>query len=219
MKRKLVASLLIGTMLLGTSLTAFAEDTSVETPGESGLYEAEVKGEAAPELPTIKVTVPTTANLALNPYKMEVENEEGDTLTDKIVTVDSVISNESDVKVAVNVSSFKATVGTDSAVVFASAPFTEGKEPTTKSVFAYLDIVGEDEEHKPFDKTADGQLVLSDKAAKKDNMFVLDAEDGTAKFAIKGDVASKPTIAWTEKDTFETSLKFTFTPQVMEDAD
>lgn len=217
MKKKLVASLLASVMVLGTSVTAFADDTLVEEPNESGAYEAEVKGEATTELPTIKVTVPTESDLMLNPYKITLQDEEQNDVNDKIVSVDSEILNESDVKVAVNVASFQAIKGENSGVVFATAPFTAGKEPTTKSVFAYLDIIEEDGEHKEYNKDNAGQLVLSDKAAKKDAMIVLDEEDGVANFAIKGDVVSKPTVAWTKQDTFNTVLKFTFTPQVMEE--
>lgn len=226
MKRKLLAAVLSMSMILGTGMSALAADVDTAT---DGIYSSgEISGTTDVTLPIVKVTVPSSlGDVVLNPYKMEVTVGD-DTVQEQILTAEQKIENYSNVGVAVNVSSLVATKEEGSDVIFATAAL-KGTE-TTKSVFMYMEIIGdgEDAAYKDnYDAKATNQILVSTKEAKKDNVILLDkSSDSTTeavgttatvgKFKFVGTATTKPAKAWASTDSFTIKMKFTFIPQVSE---
>lgn len=216
MKKKLIALALAGVMTFGTSLTAFAADAEVTDTAT----ETTVTGTGSMNVPTIKVTVPTSFNVVLNPYQIayEVDSESYKT---QIVTVPQLITNESNVAVAVNVKEFKATPSSD---VKLSAKAV-GKA-TDKSVYLYLDIVNSTTEEAGKAKFAGSGLVPTDDSesgSSKDAAVILAAGNEKATYAafkLGGDMVVNPVDEdgnadpWVAADKVDVSFKFTFTPQM-----
>lgn len=241
MKKKIVALLLSATMVMGMGVTVCATDIdSVEGLAAGG----EVTGSGTVELPTIDVTVPTTADIVLNPYQIiyDVDGEEGDvTAQNQIISATQEIISDSDVDLAVNVVDLKATSAT---IALNTAAVTGGKV-VAKSAFLYLEVVAPNEEgeyvfaEKYDAKLGTNQLVVpkvataEDAGSSKTAVATLAANvngtpDDDAKVAFKflGDVVVNPTKPdpdnskvqisdpWTVSDALSVSMKFTFTPQM-----
>lgn len=83
-------------------MVALAADTTVTDPNsETGAYSAEVTVTTEVCVPTIKVTVPDSFEVEINPYKMEYEFTDNTTASDVLVNVEQTITNESDVAIDV----------------------------------------------------------------------------------------------------------------------
>ena len=181
MKKKLLATMLATSMVMGTSLCAFAEEVEPEATGDLESVEAvvggaQVEGNSDITLPVIKVVVPTTASVVLNPYKMKYTPEGGEEASDQIVSVEQSIKSYSNVALDVNVSALK---GSSDNVTFLTAPYAT-KPVTTKSVFMYLEMTGEEGTYNEsgFDssKTPTAkQVLVGTKDAAKAGMGTLDA--------------------------------------------
>lgn len=214
--KKLFALILSCAMMLGLAATAFAEDTVIEDPDENGVYSQETEIEGTTQAPTIKVTVPTTGAVVINPYGMKYGDDDA---TDKIISATQFIKNESDVAISITVS-VAATPSNDKVVLATSA--LKGTE-TTKSVFLYFEIVeSEDGSTEPetwaaYNTKNTNQVVVGSatKPTTKAGVHVMDAGDEAATFAafhLAGDVASGSTIPWSEEDTVSVVIAFTFNP-------
>lgn len=218
MKKKLLAVALTATMLVGSSLTAFASSTTDITSATEGVYGATIEGDTEVKVPTISVTVPTDlGNIGLNPYQMTFTPTGGEESTDQIISATHEIVNGSDVAIAVNVAELKGTADSPSQAVFVTAAPTE--KITTKAVFMYLvvDKKGADLA-VAYDSKATNQILVGTKPVAKTNLIVLDADGGTAptaEFTFRGSLATNPATAWSGDDKFKVSLKFTFIPQVV----
>lgn len=223
MKRKLMAFVLAAAMVTGTGITAFASTTADITAPTDGIYSsAELTASGTVTTPTIKVTVPSTAaGLVINPYKLEVTDENSEAVQDQVVSVEQEIANESDVDIQVNVVDIAATKGeTSSDVVMATAPLTANVK--NKSVFLYMELGADPDSSNvykfadKFDSKAVNQIVITNKAASKANMMLLKASAGdpvTGRFKLAGAVVASPTgSAWTTTDNINVKYKFTFTP-------
>lgn len=241
MKKKVVALLLSATMVMGMGVTVCASSIdSVEALATGG----EVTGSGTVELPTIDVTVPTTADIVLNPYQLiyDVDGEDGDeTAQSQIISVEQEISSNSDVSLVVNVEDLKAISDT---VALSTTALTGGKT-VTKSAFLYLEVVAPNEEGvyafaEAYNaKTGTNQLVVpkvdSAETAGSSKTAVAtlaandsESEDDDTKVAFKflGDTVVNPTKLkegstreyeqdpWTDTDALSVSMKFTFTPQM-----
>ena len=107
--KKFSTLLLSGAFVLSTAVPAFAaveapevvEGTPIETV-EGGVTGQSVKSKASLELPTIKVTLPTTHGFIVNPYNVEDAGQ--------IVSAEAAITNESDVAVEVSLKSATADI-------------------------------------------------------------------------------------------------------------
>lgn len=228
MKKKILALVLAATMAFGASMTVLADDSTLED-SSSLTAGQEVTGDATVELPTLKVTVPTTTAIVINPYKISYTNETDSSLTgnSQIISAEQTIKNESNVAVAVNVSSLTGTPSEGLALA------TTDKLPATKSVFLYLEVLGSDGSFADaYNAKNANQLVVNTadaKAVSKDAIVTLAAGDSTAttaKFKFGGAAVVNPTKTgdnkttvqdpWTDSDKVTVSLKFTFTPQAVE---
>lgn len=123
MNKKFIASVLAVTMLVGMSAPVMA-DTAYTEKNYDNLKQIEVSGNATLQTPHVKITVPTTSDFVINPYKVALEetNIEELGLSDdvlKAVSGNQIISrtadlkNESDVNVAVTIEEFKIKAGGD----------------------------------------------------------------------------------------------------------
>ena len=222
--KKFVSLALALVMVLALSIPAFASDTSKTVDAPGGTATTNVAA-TINEL-TVKVTVPTTGEVIVNPYKMAVTVGEGDDAAEnkaQIIAAPLAIVSESDIALSVDVTvSAKAAKG--SGVVFATAPIsTATKVPTTKSVFMYLDAKVVDDEAAAaaataaaYDKTSKTQVAVSTSAVTKAGILTLPAgtEDAASVGAVvlAGDAVEAPATSWTESDTFDVTIVFSFNP-------
>lgn len=211
--KKVVSAALAGAMALSMSATALAANVTGTAP-----VDVEVTGTT--EVPDIKVTIPTTASVVVNPYKLAVTVDSVE-FTDQIVSAPQFIKSESNTALDVTAT---VTGKAEGSAVFATASTQGGKAVATNSVFMYLEVVGvADDSAEPtwaetYDKTSSSQLLVSLTAAtSKTAMVQLAAGDTTASyaaFALRGDAADKPTTAWTAADKVSAGIAFTFTPVI-----
>ena len=213
MKTKKFLSLLLAmVMTLALAVPALAADTDLE-------QSTEITGTT--QAPTIKITVPSTGSVIVNPYKMEVTLG-SDKKTDQIVGAVQYIENASDVALKVSAEVTGKPAGN---LAFATATTQGTKAVTTNSVFMYFEMeVTDDSSTEPtwgtYDSKSTKQILVGAKAVKKADMVTLAAGDGTdaastggyAAFHLAGDAASAPTTAWTGADKADVSIAFTFTP-------
>lgn len=233
MKKKLLSLALVSAMVLGSTITASAEG-NINTPALAGSGQ-EITGSSTVKTPTIDITVPTTAEVVINPYKMKATIDEKD-YTDQIATVPQEIENSSDVKVAVNVENLKAVPTSGVAI---SSSSLASKTSGAKSVFLYLEVVAGGKDAAQFKGSYDSKTMLACpaaaagleeekiKAVSKAAIITLDEKNGAttkASFKMGGDVIANPTKVnddkttsadpWTADDNISFSFKFTFTPQI-----
>lgn len=217
MKKRLLALVLAGVMTFGASLTAFAADASVTDT----TTETTVTGSGAINVPTIKVTVPTAFDVVLNPFQIAYEDADGNTQKTQIVTVPQLITNESNVAVAVNVKEFKATPSTGVTLL----PKAVGKA-TDKSVYLYLDMVASSTDNAAAAKFTGSGLVPTDDSgdgSSRDAVVILAAGNEAATYAafkLGGDMVVNPVdtdgtaTPWVAADKVDVTFKLTFTPQM-----
>ncbi len=235
MKKRLLALTLATTLALGSTMMVSAADTEISDATAAAAGQ-EVEGSSTVTVPTIKVTVPTTADFVINPYQLSY-NEDGLTGNSQIISAEQTITNESSVAVAVNVSELTAKGVSDGITIVTTAPTAK---TTDKAAFLYLEVTDKvDGEGKgTFEtgyKKAENQVVIplaveadaankvkEVKAASKDAIVTLAKGSETAtkaNYKIGGSVVANPTAEgttpWTSTDAIGVSFKFTFTPQVV----
>jgi hypothetical protein len=229
MKKKILSVVLALTMVFGMSMASFATTLNGASGAATG---SEITATSTTTLPVIKITVPTNPTIVVNPFQLTV-GEGAAARTDQILAPVQEIKSESNVPVAVNVASFKATVPESSTITIAKS---SAAKATTKSAYITLKI------GKDLDTTDAAEIkqiktvVATTAGAALANAYVLDAaefEDGAAKapvvceVQIGGDVNPNPVIVnsdktttadpWTNDavDKITVSVKFTFTPQIV----
>lgn len=131
MKKKLMSVLLVATMIMGLSISASA--TEINTMDGIGTGTA-VTGSATMQLPTIKVTVPTTTAIVINPFQMTYDVN-GVTGSSQIVSGLYPITNESNVALAMNVQELTITSTTVDALT--AAPTSKD---TGKAIYLYMAV-------------------------------------------------------------------------------
>lgn len=214
--KKLVSTALAGAMALSLSVPAFAADGDLQ-------QSTDITGTT--QAPTIKITVPATGTVVVNPYKMSVTPAGASTaVTDQIISATQFIENASDVALKVSAEVTGTAAGN---LAFATASTQGSRAPTTNSVFMYFEMVASDDgSTEPttwataYDSKATTQILVSTKATKKADMLTLAAGTGTAAasaggyaaFHLAGDAASTPTTAWAAADKADVAIAFTFTP-------
>jgi len=113
MKKKMIAIALAMVMTMGMSVTAFADPIT-----QSG--DAEMRGTAEVKTPTIKVVVPTSFVVKVNPYSIPFKID-GTEYNSQIVSPVSYIASYSDVPVVVTVTDATAKSATANAVTIVDA--------------------------------------------------------------------------------------------------
>ena len=152
----------------------------------------------------INVLVPSSGELVINPYGLEVDID-GGVATDQIVHSCQTLINLSDFPVIVDVS-VTGTIPAESGAGFVSAP--PAQDAPGKDVFLYA-------EFQPDPSVWVGEYwglpyqVLAD--ASGENVLTLDA-GGEGYFRMFGAMSVYPEEPWSDTDTFGAVLSFTFTP-------
>ncbi|MDE6636476.1 MAG: hypothetical protein K2K09_07740 [Lachnospiraceae bacterium] len=223
MKKKILSMALACALVLSASQTAGAADTEITAPdATSKAYESKVEVSADVSTPTIKITLSDTSakKVGINPYGLKYEAASGKEVTDAIANLEETITNESDVAIAVNVTT-KVEVAQNSGAVIATSAL-KGTE-TTKSVFSLLQVKAKDSaadaltSAPTYDSKDAGQLVFGSKETTKKAMVTLAAGDTSATYAgykIWGQVAPTPAQAWTSTDALKYTIVFQFDPVI-----
>lgn len=163
----------------------------------------------------IKVTVPTSAEVYINPVGIPVKV--GNTMEDgQIITGPSCIENQSVVPVSVSVAA-EALVkaGSDMTLVGAS---TKGSTLRSKRAFVYFEMKAtSDPENVTWDRTYNaGKHLLVRESERIKNGIVTLGAGGSEKcygaFRLTGDCIQNPREPWTEADGFDVTITFTFKP-------
>lgn len=178
------------------------------------------------EQPEVKVIVPTTGAVFINPYEEAVtigtEEETG-----QILSVSSSIANLSRMPLQVDVSVY-AQIAEGSTMGLASAS-TKDVVTTAKRAFMYFEMknvtaaLGEDPDSVQWDGTYDAETDLFVKSGvkkTKKNMVTLAAatrdgqvsDNGAAAFHLDGDAVKNPKVPWDEKDGVQVTVTFSFKP-------
>lgn len=202
--KKLVSAALAGAMALSLSTTALAASVSdVSEP-----VEVEVSGTT--EVPTIKISVPASGSVILNPYRLDVEigeKDDGSALTSssQVISATQYIVNESDL--AVNVTT--SVTGTADGAKFSAA--TVGADATEKLVYLTFNIAATtDGETEP---TTWGTAKPLSTTAVTFDAIKMDKKGGTnvaVGYKLEGDATANPKEAWTTDDTVGAMVTFTF---------
>ena len=152
----------------------------------------------------IDVLVPSSGELVINPYGLEVDMD-GGVSTDQIVHSCQTLINLSDFPVIVDVS-VTGTIPAESGAGFVSAP--PAQDAPGQDVFLYA-------EFQPDPSGWVGEYwglpyqVLAD--ASGENVLTLEA-GGEGYFRMFGAMSVYPEDPWSDTDTFGAVLSFTFTP-------
>lgn len=178
--KKIISSALAGSMALSLSTTAFAASTTpapsvIEAAG--GTATTVLSGEV--EGMTIRVTVPSTGSVILNPYKLKVGDNE---LQDTVINAGQFISNESNVALKVGVSVTGAVEGN---ARLATDLLTS--DITTNSVYMYFQMMtAEDGDTEPAWNTTYSEatdIPVGTKAVSKPGMLTMAAKETDASYA------------------------------------
>lgn len=208
MKSKKLLFLFTILLLLGMAVPASA----VSVSGNSG-----TKITGTYTAPKIVVTVPATAEVFINPYRIPVtiDNESVD---DQIVSTPACIENQSEVAINVSVS----IVGTikEGSNIKLSMTSTQGTKLTSKTAFIYFEIQATDSDDPNMaywddEYDASKHLVVRNYSRSMKNIAVLDAGgkgDCFGAFRLTGDCVVKPKTPWSEDDGIDVTISFTFTP-------
>lgn len=208
--RKVMSALLAGAMVLSMSATAFATNTigDLDTLNEGTQIEIEGTTQTA----TIKVIVPTQADIVLNPYGLDY-NIEGVTqpVQDQLISAPQHIKNESNLPIKV---STKVTASISGATLV-NAQVADNE--TAKEVHLEFGLKAVDDDSATvLPNDADSKPVTADTPAEwKDGDAISLAKGGTATgtcliFGFTGDATSNPTEAWTAEDIITATIAFTF---------
>lgn len=169
--------------------------------------------DAVPLEDLIDVLVPSSGQMILNPYRLPVDLEGGET-TDQIVHSCQTLINQSGFPVTVNVT-VTGTIPAESEAAFVSAP--PAPDAPDKDVFLYA-------EFQPYPDWWEGsyyglsnQLLVCERGTEGENVLTLDAQ-GEGYFRLFGGMSERPESPWSDTDTFGAVLTFTFAPVYAEPA-
>lgn len=177
--------------------------------------------------PTIKVTVPSTGEVYLNPLKLPVSINSKST-REQIVSTPCMIANESDVPLQVDVTvTGQINEGSNMSLVTTS---TKNSTSTSKRAFIYFEIQPADTDNfskvtwdAAYKSTKRNHIPVTTYGRTKTNTVVLAGTDlngeiaekgGYAAFRLTGDIIAAPKKPWTENDGLTVEIAFTFVPLV-----
>jgi hypothetical protein len=206
MTKRFVAGMLSSAFVLSLGMSAFAADATLD----GSTWTNDVTVTVTTEVPTISVTLPTTADITINPYKMEVTLEDDSTSSASIISPEYTITNASDCGVKITATA-SATAGGDAVIATAALKGTE----STKSIFLYIDAAYEGTAYGgAYNAKAVNQLAITTKAASKTIMELAAGADTATEgtYMIKGDAASAPETPWAATDTATVTLSFKVDP-------
>lgn len=167
-------------------------------------------------LPEISVTIPATAEVFINPYRMPVEIDAASS-TEQIISTPACIENKSKVPLSVTVT-VTAEIREDSDMRLSTSS-TKTQTTTSKSAFVYFEMQAASSPNQvSWDSEYDAEkhlLVRSGTSRPKAGMAILDQADQPnhfGAFRLTGDCIPTPRFPWTEADGIDVEIAFTFKP-------
>ena len=160
---------------------------------------------SAPPEDLINVLVPSTGQMVINPYRLAVNSGE---TTDQIVHAPQALVNLSDFPVIVNVA-VTGRIPADSEAAFVSAPPSPGAPD--KNVFLYAEFQNQFDWWEGAYYGLPNQVPVTEWGARGDGVLTLPAM-GEGYFRLFGEVSEAPESPWSDTDTFDAVLTFTFAP-------
>lgn len=203
---KRIMSLVLALGLMTSASSIFAADVT----DLAGLAEAEVVVSGSVTLPTIKVTLPTSATFKIDPFNVAGEGQ--------IASTEFKVINESDVAVDVVLNEYKVNIdAATSKVVLATTP-TISATSVKNDVFLRIEAAKGTDDYAAFDAKKDAKKIVKVGKGLNENLGTLaakpesgDAEELRMQFA--GAVNSN--VVWTADDTIEVTPVFKISPQVL----
>ena len=202
MKKKLLLGAVLALLL---SATAFASGGSYRTTVD-----------ALCNLPEISVTVPSSAEVFINPYRIPITIE-SDESTAQIVSTPACI----EIKRAVPISITATVTGTikEGSDMGLYSYSTQGQELTSKRAFVYLEMQAATST-SPADANWDSEYDVEKHVAiragvartKKDMVTIAQADQPKhfGAFRLAGDCVPTPRKPWTAADGIDVEIAFTF---------
>lgn len=186
---------------------------AAEDPLGPDAAEDPVDPDAVPLEDLIDVLVPSSGQMILNPYRLPVDLEGGET-TDQIVHSCQTLINQSGFPVTVNVS-VTGTIPAESEAAFVSEP--PSPDAPDKEVFLYAEFQPDPDWWEGSYYDLSNQLLVSEEGTEREDVLTLDAQ-GEGYFRLFGEMSEAPEEPWSKTDTFGAVLTFTFTPVYAEPA-
>lgn len=168
-------------------------------------------------LPEISVTVPATAEVFINPYRIPVTIESDET-TAQIVSTPAAIENKSEVPISVT-ATVTAAIKEDSNMRLSSLTTQDPEIPmVSKTAFVYFEMQASSSASQvDWDSEYDmeNHVVLRAGTSRVKRNIVTIAQADKPKhfgaFRLTGDCVAVPRVPWTEADGIDVTIAFTFT--------
>lgn len=223
-KKRLAAALMACVMCLSLATAAFAA-APIEITDTDALAEGtEIEITGTTEAITIKVVVPVTGAVVLNPYELDYEVE-GSTVNDQVISAVQYIENWSGIDIYVDAS---VTGTAEGNAKFADAAVSSG-DSTDNEVYLHFDIAAatvaandsDKTQYDVTDPTSWTEVPVSTEAAETSASTKMDKMTaaventnpdmpGIAAFKLDGDAVKNPATPWTADDTVGVTVVLTF---------
>lgn len=241
--KKLLSGAMAAAMALSISATALAADTIPEGFAEQSAT-GNVKITGSTQLPTIKVMLPTSGSVILNPYKLTVGSGD-DATTDQVISDTQYITNRSNMAVRVTASVTGAVAGNAkfSPTSTTAEPAEGATALTSNSAYVVFEMIGADDSTTAVDSwdgaatavlkvgavtaacaegaddTAKNKATLMNAATIGEDGTTPATTNGYIAFHLTGDAVSAPKTAWVAADKISATIAFSFSPEVVAAAD
>ena len=204
MKKKVLLCVVLVLLLSGT---AFASGNQHNTEVDTRC-----------NLPEVSVTVPSSAEVFINPYKLPITIESTET-TAQIISTPACIENQSEVPISVSVT-VTGTIKEESDMrLYSYSTQDPDLALTSKAAFVYFEMqaaAGLNQASWDSEYDLDKHLVVRSGTSRlKKNIAVIAQADQPKHFGVfrlTGDCVPVPRYPWTEADGIEVEIAFTFAP-------
>ncbi len=220
--RKVISAAVAGLCAISTmSMSVFAAADNTEDFQSSG--EKAYKISAAFQAPTLKVTVPTAMNAVLNPYKIVITTETGDTGTDGVTSPEYTIANN-DETFGITVAARATASGLDAIVDDASkVTVASGNQPKNAFIKLCATPVADGDGKGDYSDVDNDDLAKASELVFKEEMETAvklmqitkaaDADTPSKGFVkIAGDIPTEPTEKWATSDKLALNVVFDINP-------
>lgn len=199
-----------------TSPAKTAESGSAEeespVPGLSGMEEPpkeeiSLRPEPKEEEPIIRVTVPNSGRVLLNPYRLKTALD-GKASTEQVLSRTYRMKNESEIPVTVWAQAV-GIVPPGSEAVFTLEPPRSDSEEKEAFLFAEFQPADEEEWLGTYSKERNQLLISEEKGNKKPVLTLPAKSEGI--YRLFGSTSVPSSRMWTEQDTVNVTIAFSFT--------
>ena len=153
----------------------------------------------------IEVIVPSSGEVLINPYQINVDLGEYESDA-QIIHSFQTLENRSQFPVSVTVRT-TGTLPAGSEASFAAEPLSP--DTRSKDIFLYVEFQNHSDQWTDDYAGASNQLVITEQGNTGEDVLVLDPF-GKGYFQLFGEMAAAPASSWEETDTFGAVLSFTF---------